>query len=334
MTLRNLAQQSVSLNVMSFFLAALVPCFVAAAVSEIQVQEGDQIFVRGVNAQIRYTVQPTLKTLRWTVEEGGNWSHSRRGGVLTFEAQEPESRYDVEQTLAKLPPRITLDLQGPSLPFEAHLQDGSIHLLRGQHDARLMIRQGKVVSQSRSGLLKVVGGRVDTQITEHTGRVETDLFGGNSVVKRWKGEGRLDIFNGTLQMDNTEGTVTVNSNQSQIKMDKVSGSTTLDMNKGQFNAQNLQGRLEGRWEEIAANLQVLPETDVSIADRNSRIQVQVPPASGARLRLRSTRGEIAVPTGLRVFRTAEGRVSSGTLRGTSKRINVNVRSEDGHIRVK
>lgn len=302
--------------------------------SEIATQDGEQIFIRGINAQINYTVNPASRSLRWTMPDGAGWSFEKRGAVLTFQGEEPDSRAEVDQMVKRLPAKVMIDISGPSLPVEIHLFDGVVNLTRGQHDARVVLRQGRVSSQQRSGILRVFGGRVDVQVSDQNGRVETDLFSGTQTVRNLKGEGRLEAFNGTLQLEGAQGVINLSSRQGTVKAQKVTGSLNVDLNKGQLTTQDVQGRLDAKLGETTANLNVPAETEVSVVDQNSRIQIQLPAASGARLQLRSTSGEIVTPAEVRVGRNAEGRSAVGNVKGASKKVHVSVRSEEGRISVK
>lgn len=300
---------------------------------DVPVQAGDQVLLSGVSAQVNYTVVPGLTVLRMTDPSSVGWSFDRRDRRVVIEGPGPGSRASVGETLRQGTPRVTLDIQGPSLPLEIHLRDGAVVLSKGSHDARISLQQGRVESRQRTGGLRVAGRKVDVTVAESSGRLTFDIYQGSVTLKNHQGDSEIELFAGQLVADQISGTMAATTHSASGKVQKFSGTLQLDLGKGPFTATGVQGRVEGQSSEGAVSLQILPDTEVDLRSQSGRVQVQVPAGTGGSVNL-STGGEILVPVGVSVARTPAEKVARGRLRGSGGRIQVTVRSVDGSIVVK
>src|SRR4051812_33558243 len=126
-----------------FILGLLLQVSTTAFATDIVVKEGDQILLRGRGAQVRYTVMPGMTAIHLTTTSP-TWSWERRDRVIAIEDRELSSRADVRDAIRTGDSKAVVELQGPSLPIEIHLRDGSVQLKGGAHEARLLLQQGKV----------------------------------------------------------------------------------------------------------------------------------------------------------------------------------------------
>lgn len=320
-----------------------VPCLVFVALLslpgradalEIPVKEGDRLVIRGTSVQITMTAVPGATSLRVNDPGSGGWSWSREEQNLVFQGAEPDSRKAVAEALRATPSRQVLQIEGPSLPLELHAMDGIVTLNRGQQEARITLKNGRVIAHQRTGGLRVSGLKTDVSVSDSSGRLALDLYQGNVVLKGQKGDADIDLFSGQLTAEQGQGTWSLTAAKGSAKLAKFSGTLQLDLGKSSLAATGLQGRVEGQTGESGVQLQVQPETEVNLKSQAGRIQVQVPPASGASLNLVTGEGDIAVPSELRVTRTPTEKSVRGRLKGEAGRVQVVVRSVEGNIVVK
>lgn len=309
-----------------------------AAPVEIPFTEGDQILLRGVNAQI--TVQTVAgavgpgSKLRITGLNEAGWSWERRDQVIAIDGPEGDSRRSLADQLKNPGARAVLEISGPSLPMEIHLRDGLVTLNRGQHEARVHMKSGRVVANSRTGTLRSSVLKGDVSVNDSNGRTDVDVYQGNINLKNCKGETDVALFGGALAVDQGSGTLSLNVSNATAKIQKFNGTLQVESRKGAVSGTGLQGRIEGTSAEGNFNFQVTGETDVNIKSQSGRVNVQLPPASGAMLNLMTGEGEIQVPSELKVARGALEKSVRGRVRGEGGKISVVVRSQEGTIVVK
>lgn len=312
----------------------LILLFAAGPLSaaEIPVKDGDQLVVRGVAAQVNVTATPGAGPLRLGDLPSG-WSWRRDGSNIVIEASDSASRSDLANMIKTPPARATVDVQGPSLPVDVTLRDGGVQLNKGAHEAVVRLQQGRVTAMQRTAGLRVHGRRVDVSVSDSTGRLELDVFQGAVNVKQHQGNADVELFGGQFSSESSKGTLALVTRNAPAKVQKFAGTLQLDLDKGGLTAGGLQGRVEGKTGEANVQLQVLADTDVNLQSQSGRVQIQLPPASGAALNLQST-GDVFVPGELKVARAGNDKSVRGKLKGEKSQNQITVRSADGVIVVK
>lgn len=303
-----------------------------ASALDLPVKDGDQILLRGGNAQVNYTVVPGATVLKITELSPLSWTAERHESVLLIEGPEPESRAAASSALRTPPARVTIDLQGPSLPLEIHLRDGGVLLSKGAHEARVSLQTGRVVAIGRSGGLRVNGRKTDVNVSDSKGRVDVDVYQGSVTLKNTEGDSDVDLFTGALSADGSRGTLAIETSTAVTKVSKFTGTLQLNLRKGAFSGTGLQGRIEGKTGESPVHLSLLNDTDVNLQSQSGRLQIQTPPGSGASINLVSG-GEISVPNGIGVNRGAAEKTARGRLKGDGK-MQLTIRSAEGLIVIK
>lgn len=301
---------------------------------DVPVTDGDRLVIRATSVQITVTAVPGATALKINDGGSGGWNWSRDDRSVIFQGNEPDSRKAVTEALRSPPARQTLTVEGPSIPVEIHALDGTVTLNRGQQEARVTLKNGRVVASQRAGGLRVSGMKTDVTVTDSTGRVDLDVYQGTVSLKNLKADADIDLFGGQMTAEQGQGTWSFTTARGSSKLNKFSGTLQLDLGKGSLAATGLQGRVEGQTGESGVQLQVQPETEINLKSQAGRIQVQLPPASGAALNLVTGDGDISVPSELRVTRTPAEKSARGRLKGQAGRIQVVVRSAEGNIVVK
>lgn len=313
-------------------LSVLLSFATPARALDIPVKDGDQILLRGPAAQVHYTVVPGATVLKISELGPIGWEWERREQVLAIDGPEAGSRSEAASALRTAPARSVIDIQGPSLPIEIHLRDGSVTLTRGSHEARVNLQSGRVQSSARAGGLRVTGRKVDLAASDSTGRVDVDVYSGNVTLRNQQGDSNVELFSGALIADSGKGAMTVVTHSATGKVQKFSGTLQLDLGKGAFTATGVAGRVEGKTQEGNIALTISKDTDVNLNSQSGRVQINLPASSGASLNL-VTSGDIFVPRELRVVRGATQKVVRGKLRGEGSGQLI-VRALDGNVVVK
>ena len=305
-----------------------------ASTNAMEVQDGDQLLVTGVNAQVNFVSIPGSRqlSLRGATENG--WHLERRDHLLVIEGPQGDSRKAVLDQLKAPGPREIIDLQGPSMPIEIHLREGTVFLNKGQHEARVDLKNGHLTSTGRSGLLKASVLKGDVVVSDGTGPIDLDVYQGSISLKNLQVEGDIQVFGGSISVDQSRGRLSLNTNQALSKIQKFSGTLILENGKGTVTGNGLQGRIEGSSAEGAVHLQIVGETEVHLKTQTARVQIQLPPTSGALLSLTTNEGDIAVPSELKVNRGALEKTVRGRVKGEAGKVSVTVRSQEGSIVVK
>ncbi|MBX2986534.1 MAG: DUF4097 family beta strand repeat protein [Bdellovibrionaceae bacterium] len=316
------------------FLGLFLSAFTWAAPAEVTVQPQDQILLRGLNAQVIYNAAPGGATLHIKGLSEAGWTMSKREGVVALDGPEGDSRRVLSAQLKDHGSRPLIEISGPSVPIEIHLREGHITLNKGAQDARVHLKNGRVTSVGRGGPLKISLLKGDVSISDQSGRVDVDVYQGNLTVRNMQGDGELQLFSGQLWLDQSRGNVAINMNSGSGKVQSFSGTLQIDNVKAALSGSKLSGRIEGFSAEGPLNLQIAGESDIHLKTQSARVNLQLPPASGASLNLLTNEGEIIVPKEVGVLRTHLEKTARGRLRGEGGKVTVFVRSQEGSILVK
>lgn len=304
----------------------------AAAPLEMTVQEGDQLLVQGLNAQVTLTggSGSALKVKGL----GENFVFERKDGTLWIHAKESDNRKEWKDNLkAWEKTKTALEISGPALPAEIHLRQGSVHLQKWNKDARVDLREGNVHVSQSNGAFRLNLQKGDVTANDVGGRFTLDMYQGSVSLKQVSFDADLHLFASSLTADGGRGHWAVSASNANVKLSKFTGTLQLDLSKGALTATAFQGRAEGQSGESAVNLTVLPETDVNLKSTTGRLQVNLPPAAGAFLNLATVEGELVGPSDVRVNRTATEKSIRTRYRGEGS-LNVLLRSQDGNIVVR
>ena len=303
-----------------------------AAPLEMTVQEGDQILVQGLHAHVTLTGAPT-STLK-VKGLGDSFVFERKDGTLWIHAKESDNRKEWKDGLKEWErTKASLEISGPALPTEIHLRQGSVYLLKWNKDARVELREGSVHVAQSNGAFRLNLHKGEVVASDVGGRLNLDMYQGSVSLKQMNVDADLRLFGSSLNVDGGRGHWSVAASNANAKLAKFSGTLQLDLSKGSLSATAFQGRAEGQAGESSVTLAGLPETDVNLKSTNGRLQVSLPPATGAFLNLATMDGELVGPPDVRVNRTATEKTIRTRYRGEGS-LTVTLRSQDGNIVVK
>ncbi|HRO67626.1 MAG TPA: DUF4097 family beta strand repeat-containing protein, partial [Pseudobdellovibrionaceae bacterium] len=302
---------------------------------DVPVGANDKIILKGMNAQVSYSVQPGTPSVRVNGLEEAGWTWEKSENRIHLLGPQADSRRGLEEQLRTPGKRAVVEIVGASAPVEIHLRDGVVNLNKGSHEATVTLRNGKVTALGRSGSLKAQVMKGEVFVSDGSGRVDIDVYQGQLTLRNLSPvEGEAYLFGGQLLVDTVKGTLAVTTSESTAKVQKFNGTLVVENGKGAWTGTALQGRVEGSSAEGSISLQLIGETDVSFKAQSGRVSVQLPKASGASLNLQTREGEISVPSEVRVNRGHLEKSVRGRLRGEAGRFNVMVRSQEGGIVVR
>lgn len=194
-------------------------------------------------------------------------------------------------TVAAAQEKITVPLSDPAQPatIKAHLISGSITVMAGsgpevvvQPDSSRPSRRDALPGNIPPGMHRIGGGGRGFNIQEDHNVVTISPAGG------WSGENlilqvpvntSLDLrtVNGRIDVTGINGDLDVGSTNASIDMKDVSGAVSANTVNG----------------TVTANLiRVEPDKPMSFSTLNGRIDITIPADTKARLRLKSTNGQI------------------------------------------
>lgn len=304
----------------------------AAAPLEMTVQDGDQILVQGLNAQVTFV--GGAGTVLKVKGLGENFVFERKDGTLWIHAKDSDNRMEWKDNLKHWEKTKTqLEISGPPLPAEIHLRQGSVTLQKWHKDARVDLREGTVHLAQSNGVFRLNLQKGEVGASDIGGRFVLDMYQGSVSLKQVNADAELHLFGSSLVADGGRGHWSVAASTANVKLTKFSGTLQMDLAKGSLTATAFQGRAEGQTGESSVNLTVLPETDVNLKSTNGRLQVSLPPATGAFLNLATMEGELVGPSDVRVNRTATEKSIRTRYRGEGS-LTVTLRSQDGNIVVR
>lgn len=306
-----------------------------AAPLDLPVVNDTKITLKGMNAQVSYTVQPGVRQLKISGLEEAGWTWQKVGEHVYLMGPEADSRRGLQEQLKNPGRRAVIEITGASVPSEITLREGSVNLNRGEHDATVSLKNGKITAIGRGGSLNAHVMKGEIFVSDGRGRVVADAYQGQVNLRNLQQlDGEATLFSGQLVVENAKGTLSLNSTQATTRVQNFAGTLNVEHGKGSWTGTNLQGRVEGQTVEGILSLQLSGEADVNLRSQSGRITVQLPRASGASLNLLTREGDLSVPNELRVNRAAAEKTARGRLRGEAGKFSVTVRSQEGSVVVR
>lgn len=302
---------------------------------------GDRLVIEGFEAQIIMTNNPSMagkirisgiddsqSTGSYVLERLEKEIHIRR---LDFENRKEWQESIVKKTTKG---KKIIEIQGTPVPVEVYLHSGQIQLSKWTKDVRATLQQGKFVSQQGQGDTQIFLRQGEVSVQEQSGPLKISAYNAQVNVKSHMADLDVSLFQGNLLVEKGKGVVNLNVHNTTSKLVKWIGNVQLENGKGSVSLNQHQGRIEGQTAEGSVYFQVLNDSDVHFKSQAGKVQVQLPPASGAWLSLYTQDGEILIPSEIKVARGATEKSARGHLSGEGKKINVVVRSVEGTIVVK
>lgn len=322
----------------SLLLSTFLSLSARGATFAVPVQEGDHLVVKGLAAQIQFTAQPGATQLQVSgldeVSQPGRYSLTKHEHDIELKMAEYEDKQAWKKALANPGALRKIEVFGPPVPVEVHLQRGQVTFNHWTKEARVEIVQGRASSQSGSGSLQIHLQKGDIMVSDHSGKVSTDGYNGNTGLKNIHGDIDSQLFSGNLVIERAKGYLNVDARQANTKISQSSGSLQFENGKGNLTVQSYQGRIDGQTGEGNVSVGFLPESEMNLKSKSGRVSIQAPARSGAYLNLLTEDGDIYVPKEVRVTRLSTEKSVRGRLRGEKQQANVVVRSQEGSIFVK
>jgi hypothetical protein len=331
------------ISIKILLIALVLPLFLQtgkawAGVVEIPSDGVQRVILKGWDANVVVNPQASARTLRITgVDDSlspGLYIVERKGNQIEIHMNEWTSKNDWKGQLGKQKNHHALELSGAPVALDIYLKDGQVHLSKLSKDTKVVLISGKVTSIDSQAPLEVFVHQGEINIQNQTGKLKIDQYQGVTTIKNLQADLELSAFNTIVDIEKSHGLLALNTQNSATKILGSSGTLQLDNGKGVITAQQFQGRVEGSTQEGALNLNLQAESEVHLRSLSGRVQVQLPPASGAALNLVSNEGEILVPENLKINRSATEKSFRGKLRGESQKDVVTVRSQEGSIVIK
>lgn len=330
----NLALRFAALLVFPLISFAQNPGSPASAPLEMTVEEGDQLRIQGLHAQVTLNGTTGGSSLKVKGLGENGFTFERKDKVLWIHGKESDNRKEWKENLKaweKLPTAI--EITGGSLPTEIHLRQGGVQINKWGKEVRLDLRDGNVAINQSSGAFRLNLQKGNVTVAKSSGRLMLDMFQGQVTLNDLNADADLHLFSSSLAADGGKGHWSLFSSNANAKIQKFAGTLQLDLSKGSLSATAFQGRAEGQTGESSVTLAVLPETDVNLKSVSGRLQVNLPPQTGVFLNLAAGDGEIVGPSDLRVSRTATEKTLRARYRGEGS-LSVTLRTQDGNIVVK
>jgi DUF4097 and DUF4098 domain-containing protein YvlB len=327
------------MSVIAFAFIQLLVSPLFAATLETPIREGDHLALKGLDAQVQFTVQPNATALRIIGPEvsgsEGQFVVTRKDNLIEVKMVEFDSKKTWMSALPKANSYMKkIEIVGPSIPAEVHLKNGSVNVQKWSKDLKISLTQGKVTAINGAGNLQVYLQKGDINVQDHLGKVLADTYVGAINLKNINGDVEASLFSGNLILEKVKGFINLTTQQAAGKLIQSAGTVQFENGKGSLVIQNFQGRVEGESQDGAVNVGVALDSEVDIKSKAGRVTVQLPPGSGANVNLHTVDGEIVVPGELKVNRLSSEKNVRGRLRGESQRGSVLVRSQEGTILLK
>lgn len=318
-----------------YFVAMAFLAAPAQAAWEIPLEAGDALTVKGWSARVTYQSAPEAKGLTVSGGEASSaWSWRRDDGRVWIEQTLPSSKQELREKAGAAREQVALTIRGPSIPSEFYLNEGLVQIVQSRQPARVTMKQGRAVAVKTAAPLRISMQNGQVEVVEHQGPLDLDVYEGAVVLKKLEGDVRAELFGPDLTVEGGRGQMRLASREATIRLNQWKGGLRFDQDKGTMVLSAFEGRVDGESAEGSLQFAILPSTEVHLKTRKARVNVQLPPRTGANLNLVNGLGEISAPKDLRVYRTPKEKFAKGQIGGGEQRVLVSIRAEDGSVVVK
>lgn len=326
------------MSAISFIFAPFFLQSAMAASFEVPVVDGDRLILNGLEAQVQF-VGRVGNTMRISgVDEAaseGAYTLTKKDNVITIKMADYAGK---RSWLSALPRASSLarkiEITGPAIPAEVHLKGGSVVAQKWAKDLKVSLTQGRASAVGGAGTVQIYVQLGDVNVQDHVGKVDVDSYNGTMSLRNIQGDVSAALFAGQLQIEKLRGFLTLATQQSNSKVNQSSGTIQFENGKGTLNIQSFQGRMEGQSQDGPVTIAMTLDSEVDVKSKSGRVNIQMPPSSGASLNLLTVDGDITVPSELKVTKLSGEKSVRGRLRGDAQRGSVFVRSQEGTISVK
>ena len=321
-----------------FVLLSLVSVNLQAGVVEVPSDGVQRLIIKGLDANVVISSQPQAKTIRISgvddVLTAGLYIAEKKGTNLEIHLNEWTSKADWNAQLGVKRNHHQIEISGTPVAIEVYLREGQVQLSHLSKEARIVLVHGKVSSTDSSSPLEIFLHQGEVSVQNQTGRTKIDQYQGLTSVKNLQADMDLSAFNSNVSIEKFRGLLNLITQNSPTKVMQSGGTLQLENGKGALVIQQFQGRVDGSTQEGPLNITLLSDSETHLRSQSGRVQIQLPPASGAALNLVSNEGDILIPEGLKINRGATEKSFRGRLRGDSQKAAVTVRSQEGVIIIK
>lgn len=317
----------------------LMPSAFAGAFS-VPVNEGDQLVIRGVEAQVQLIPALGAKALKVNGIEGntgeGAYLLTKKGNIIEIHMNGFDGKKAWMSALARGGGQLRkIEVSSPSLPVDVQLRNGSITAQKWIKDIRVSLSQGGRISLIGGvGALNLYTHKGEVNVQDHSGIVRADSYSGHMTLKNIQGNIDASLFSGPLVVEKSQGFCALSSRVGPVKVAQSSGTLSFENGKGVLSILGFAGRIDGQNQDGSVVVQMALDSEVDIKSKTGRIQITAPASSGSSVNLTTVDGDIFVPNELRVNKLSSEKNVRGRLRGDSQRGSILVRSQEGSIVVK
>lgn len=252
------------------------------------------------------------------------WNTNVANGVLLFQGAEQAASAADENIHLALPAGVKLKIV---------LNSGKVQL--GAQVGKVFVRllQGQVNAFKTQDNLQIFIQKGDVLVEDHFGNVDIESYQAHVVVKNNQGSVDLVNFMGESNIEKPFGHLNLQSKLGNGRIASPQSGVHFQLGRGQLTATEVSSRFEGGVEEGSLVVTALPDSEIDVQAGKGRVQVQLPPQSGALLNLKTISGELVAPSPLKVARDSKYKIVKGRLNGTQKGLVV-IRGDDASVVVK
>lgn len=284
-----------------------------------------EIRVQGKAAKVQLTqVEGALLRVSVSGKNESAWHQELQNGVLKVEGASDAGSVEGSSLMIEIP-------KG-AISSSVVLEEGNIDL-KGVSRVAVNLLKGKIVASQTGEGMRYFMQKGEVQSRQQSGALEIESYGGKIMLSEGQGPVKIRLFNGEIAMAKNMGSLSLDSFSSSAKIDAQQGAVSLHWGKGALSFADFSGRVEGVSEDGQIQIQTKSEAMVDLQAMRGRVQIHLPKDSGATLNVRSSGGEVSLPSSIKLAREGKVRVARGKLGGAIKG-SINIRTEEASIGIR
>lgn len=321
---------------MSFIMPAIMLCICAILVCETSNGEGknsEKLIIILPEAQISFTESTASSKVKVSFNENEMVLTKKENNYELRLREGQKEAGDQKVNNAKRP----VEVVGPSLPIEVHLNEGTVQLEHWSKEVLVDIQKGKVSAKNNKAPLAVQLRKGEILVSEHQGSLTIDSYAGNVFIRNLNGNLDLDNFSGESNLEKSKGRFEIRQTTGGVKVTQSAGNLQFELGRASLSSNLFSGRVEGQSQEGAITVNMAANSEVNLKTQVGRVTVQTVP--GIFLNLHTQEGEIFGPKYLTLQREGMAKSLKGRMLGVGATTaavkgNVYIRTQEGAIIVK
>lgn len=304
-----------------------------AQVLEFSTLEYPSLIVKGMNLDVKISEVPGAMIKISGITNKNQWSFKNQmGKALLIEEVIKDNRKELITHMDQ--PKLKIIIQVPNIPVE--ISGFKIDLLAEnlKKDLKLVVGQGSLKFSKTTGELNLSINNGDVAIESHSGKLKMDGEQVKTTIKNSTFDGEYRVQNLKLDLEKSNGYQQISAYSGNLNLNQNTGTYIVELSKGSLSSIANQGRLEALMDEASAEVRLVKDNELNIKTKSGKVFVNTNGVSGIWLNLKSSEGEVYLPSPLKPAKLKTENLYKGRTSGEKTLTRAEIKTNNAAIIIK